>query len=153
MYPESRTASTWNVERALAGDDYYKEKEILIQTEHRLLRTIGFNVLAPHPHRELLLMCSDFCIPGSITTTAVRLMNDILCFSDLLSAHSAGTLAVAVLYTACVISNEKIDTCVCSKEWLANVDLNVEILERIGHTIIDILMDIEQKLSERVKSF
>lgn len=116
-----------------------------MRSEHRLLRAIQFDVVMPHPQRDLLMLCSDLQVPTSVLTVAVRLMNDVLAYSSLILLYEAGAIAASVLYTALALTDYKLkkdDTRCREWRWYEDVGFDVEVVESIGHQIVDMLTEI-----------
>lgn len=131
----------------VAGEVYYAEKEKLILVERTLLRSINFDVVLPHPHRELLLLCRDLEVEVSTTAIAVRLLNDALTFTDLVLQYETEAVVASVLHTAfvlseCTSSAEKRKT--DGRKWFERVGFSAEVVESLGHVLVDMLVEIDR---------
>lgn len=131
----------------VAGEAYYAEKDKLILVEHTLLRSINFDVVLPHPHRELLLLCRDLEVDVSTTAIAVRLLNDALTFTDLVLQYETTAIVASVLHTAFVLSDctntaekRKND----GRKWFEKVGFSAEVVESLGHVLIDMLVEMDR---------
>jgi len=133
---------------------YYSEKEALMRAEHRLLRAIGFDVVMPHPQRDLLMLCSDLAVPNSVVTVAVRLMNDTLAYSNLILQYEAGAIAASVLYTALALSDKELKkpNQRTKWRWYEDIGFDVEVVESLGHQIVDMLSEVSLRTAPNSKS-
>eukprot|EP00210_Caulerpa_lentillifera_P001373 g1321.t1 len=133
----------------VAGEAYYSEKEKLISVEHILLRSINFDVVLPHPHRELLLLCRDLEVDLPITAIAIRLLNDALTFTDLVLKYETDAVVCSVLHTAInlsEVSTRRLDDRnrqgKNDDKWFAIIGFSGEVVETLGHELLDMLLEM-----------
>ena len=132
----TNSSSDSTVAEPLAGATYKQAKQVLVQQEQLVLRSIRFNITVDQPHRYLLNYCKALRCSAPIAQLALCLLNDAVCTTTLDAATPAALLAAGCLAVALQLMPEFPSA---APEWQAGLGLQQADVDAAGQRLLTAL--------------